>query len=144
MPLISFCKFVFKNMCVVRPLVATMTTVSSSWRGVGGISKVGVEVTCQADPHIQESRAVWARDDGSCRRLGAIFPCLPALLCCICPAGFRSLGALVDCGSPPTYLLSCSFPRVGIDCECLERGLQAVLGESVIWQTHNVSRSAEL
>ena len=57
---------------VVRPSVAT-----------GVICKVGAEVTCQVDPRMEESRAVWARDGGSCRGLSGIFPCLPELLCSI-------------------------------------------------------------
>ena len=54
-----------------------MTIVSSSCER-GFICKVGTEVTCPADPRLEESRVVWARDGSSCRGLGAIFPCLPA------------------------------------------------------------------
>ena len=104
---------------VVRPSVATITIVSSSL-GRGLLCKVGVEVTCQADPRLEESRTVWARDGGSRRRLGVIFPCLPALLCCISSAGFSSLGVLVDCGSSPPSVLCFSFPRVMVDGKCLE------------------------
>ena len=107
---------------VVRSSVATMAIVSSSWGRVL-ICKVCVEVTCQADPRLKESQAVWARDGGSYRGLGAIFPCLPALLCCISSAGFRSLGVFEDCGSPPTSVLCFSFPRVMVDGKCLKGGL---------------------
>ena len=80
-----------------------MNIVSSSW-GRDLICKVGVEVTCQADPRMEESHAMWARHGAICRELGAIFPGQPALLC---PAGFASLGTLVDCGSPPTPVFCC-------------------------------------
>ena len=70
--------------CVVSPSIATITIYSSSWwRGL--ICKLGAEVTGQADPRLEESRAVWARDGGSYRGLGAIFS---GLFCCICSAGF--------------------------------------------------------
>ena len=62
--LVSFC-------CVVGSSVV--------W-GRGLIWKVDAEVTCQVDPRLEEFRAVWARDGGSYRGLGAIFTCLPALL----------------------------------------------------------------
>ena len=68
---------------VVRPSVATMAIVSFSWgRGGGGvICKGGAELTCPAHPRLEESRAVWARDGGSCwtwRYLS--LPACPALL----------------------------------------------------------------
>ena len=65
-----------------------MAIVSSSWGRVL-ICKVGAELTCQANPRLEDSWAVWARDGGSCRGLDAIFPCLAALFCCICSSGFR-------------------------------------------------------
>ena len=88
--------------------------------------------TWKADPRMEKSRIVWARDGGSCRGRGTIFPGLPALLCCICPAGFRSLGTLVDCGSPPTSALCFSFPRVMVNGKCLEGGLLAVF-KTLLW-----------
>ena len=48
--------YAYMCVCVVRPPVATMTIFSSSWwRGL--ICKV---VTCQADPRMDESRAMWS------------------------------------------------------------------------------------
>ena len=104
-----------------------MTMVSTLW-GRGLICKVGVEETCQADPLLEEFRAVWARDGGRCRCLGDIFPCLG------CSAGFRYLGALVDCGSPSKSVLCLSFPRVMVDGKCLEGGLSTVM-ETLLWGT---------
>ena len=96
----------------VHPPMATITTVSSSWGREGwGDFKVSAEVNCQADPRLEESLAVWPRDGGSSRGFCAIFPCLPALLCCIRPTGFKSLGALVDRGSPPTSVVCSRFPK---------------------------------
>lgn len=49
--------------------------------------------------------------------------CLRCSSYCRRPVGFTALGALVDCGSPPTPVLCCNFPWVRVDTECLEGSL---------------------
>lgn len=66
---------------VVRPSVAPMTTVSSSW-GMGLTRTVGAEVTGRADPRTKYF-----------------------LACLHCSVGFTAIGALMDCGFPPTPVL---------------------------------------
>ena len=108
-----------KSYYVVRPSVATMTIASSSWGG-GLICKVGAEVTCQADPRLEGSRAVWARDGGSCRGPGYLS--LPARAARL----HKSCWLQISCrprSPPPTYVLCFSVPRVMVDGKCLEGGL---------------------
>ena len=86
-------------------------------------------VTCQTDPLIEESRTLgkgWRQLQRTWRYLS--WPACAALLhmSCLC------LGVLVDCGSRPIPVLCCNFPRVRVNCKCLERGNYAD-PEKLLW-----------
>ena len=102
---------------IIRLWVATMTIVSSSQGDGSGRESHGrcggdlvMPRSILARTSLEPYVCVCVRHGGSYRRLGAVFFGLPALLRCIlCPDGFTCLGALVDCGSPLTPVLSCAL-----------------------------------